>query len=135
MGFLIQRIEPANEAGSVIGAAITDIPVPSTYSWGKKDISSPKAGRTTSMNMKKMTLGKARTLELSWKGRSYAEIAKAFQAFDHEYLWLTYIDALTGTAQRKHFYTGDFSATSFRATRGGVWEVATVPLIQARPDR
>lgn len=135
MGYLLQKIEPANEAGGVVGAAITDIPVPSSYTWGKKDISSPKAGRTTSMNMKKMLLGKARTLDLAWKARSYADIAKVFQAFDYEYLWLTYVDALTGTAQRKHFYTGDFSSTSFRATRGGIWEVASLQLIQARPDR
>lgn len=135
MGFLIVKIEPANSAGTLIGGEISNIPPPSSYRWGKKDLSGPKAGRTTSLNMLKMIKGKVRTLDLTWNGPSYSVMATIFQAFDTEYAWLTYRDGLTGTLQRKHFYFGDFSADSFTATDGGVWDSATINCIQAIPDK
>ncbi|MDI9461867.1 MAG: hypothetical protein ACOX3P_03945 [Saccharofermentanales bacterium] len=131
---LIQKVEPASDTGVKTGQAYSDILPPSHYEWGKEDISDPKAGRTSSMAMKKLLRGKARTLNLAWNGKSYAEIAAVLQAFDHEYAWITYIDALTGVASSKLFYMSGMKATSFTATKGGIWEVATVNCIQAIPD-
>lgn len=131
---LLQKIEVANSEGTKTGVVYTNIPSPSTYRWGKSDISDPKAGRTTAGNMKKMLRGRARTLDLSWRGKSYAAIATTLAMFDYEYLWLTYIDALTGAAKTSLMYMGDMSADSFKATNGGVWEVASVRCIQAIPD-
>lgn len=131
---LIQKIEPASDTGVTTGVVYSDISPPSTYDWGKEDISDSKAGRTASMAMKKRMKGKARTLNLSWRGRSYTEIAQVLQAFDHEYAWITYMDALTGTARRRLFYMSGMRANSFTATKGGVWETATVQCIQAIPD-
>lgn len=98
------------------------------------DLSGKKAGRTEAHNMVKAKEKEVRTLELSWSGRSYAEAAQILQALNHEYLWLTYYDFLTGQQERKHFYCGDMYVNSFIAINGGVTEIVTVPLIQARPD-
>lgn len=134
MSFLIQKIEPADQDGNLIGGAVSNIPAPSTYRWGKKDLSDSNAGRTTGLKMLKMLKGKVRTLDLIWTGKSYAEMAVIFQSFDYEYAWMTYIDGLTGTAQRKHFYFGDMTSDSYTATNGGVWESGTVNCVQAIPD-
>lgn len=135
MGILITKIEPADEEGTVIGSAITNIAPPSSYSWGKKDISGQGAGRTTAYNMIKKLKAKVRTLNLVWAGKSYAEMAVIFQSFDHEYAWITYMDGITGTAQRKHFYMGDFEANSFTATNGGTWESGSLQCIQGITDK
>ena len=134
MGILITKIEPANASGTVIGAAITQIAAPSSYKWSKKDLSASNAGRTTALNMLKMLKGKVRTLELTWSGKSYSDMATIFQSFDYEYAWVTYMDGLTGNTQRKHFYMGDFESASFTALDGGTWEYGTLNCIQAIPD-
>ena len=134
MSFLIQKIEPADQEGNLVGSAINNIPAPSSYRWGKKDLSAPDAGRTTALKMLKMLKGKVRTLDLIWAGKSYAEMASIFQSFDYEYAWMTYIDGLTGGVQRKHFYFGDMSSDSYTATDGGKWESGTINCVQATPD-
>ena len=134
MSILITSITPADKDGLPIGNAITNIVPPAVYKWGKKDISSVGAGRTQAMNMLKMRKGKVRTLDLEWKGKSYATIAQALTPFDYEYILMTYMDALLGTLKTGHFYMGDMSANSYTATNGGIWEVASVSCIQATPD-
>lgn len=132
--FLLQKIEPADDTGTTTGVVHTDILPPSTYDWAKEDISASKAGRTANYAMKKMLVGKADVLNLSWRGRSYAEIATLLQMFDYEYAWITYISALTGGPRRRLFYMSGMKTSSFRATNGGVWESASVTCIQAIPD-
>lgn len=132
---LVTKVEVADVNGNLTGQVYTDIPDVSNYVWGKSDVSGSNAGRNQASDMIKSLKGKARTLDLMWSGRTYAEISKAFKAFDHEYLYLTYYDAITGKSERKHFYCGDFSATSFRSFDGGIMEMAKVPLIQSITDK
>lgn len=132
---LLQKVESADRKGNLTGVVHSSIPDPSSYVWGKNDISGSDAGRDQSTNMIKSLKAKAVTLELQWNGRSYAEIAQALQCFDYEYMYVTYLDGLTGTVQRKHFYAGDMSASSFRSYDGGIWQTATVRLIQSITDK
>lgn len=132
---LIQKVESADRHGNLTGVVHNSIPDVSTYAWGKNDISGSDAGRDQSTNMIKSLKAKARTLELGWNGRSYAEIAQALQCFDYEYMWVTYVDGLTGTPLRKHFYAGDMSSTSYRSYDGGIWQMAKVTLVQAITDK
>lgn len=132
---LITKIEVADVNGTLTGQVYTDIPDVSGYIWGKSDISGTKAGRNQKSDMIKSLKGKARTLELTWSGRTYADISKVFKCFDHEYIWLTFYDAITGQHERKHFYCGDFSAASYRSYDGGIMEMAKIPLIQSITDK
>ena len=134
MSILVQKIEPANSEGVKTGQVYANIAPPSSYDWGKEDISDSKAGRTAGFAMKKMQVAEARTLDLSWRGRSYGEIAATLQAFNHEYAWITYIDALTGGPRSSLFYMSGMKTSSFTATKGGVWESASIRCIQAIPD-
>ena len=134
MAILLIEIVKADVDGNETGTPITNIPPPSSYGWKKMDLSGKKAGRTEAHNMVKAKEKEVRGLELSWSGRSYAEAAQILQSLNHEYMWLTYYDFLTGTTERKHFYCGDMYVNSFIAVNGGITEIVTVPLIQARPD-
>lgn len=131
---MITSITPADRKGQAIGPTINNILAPATYGWSKEDISAADAGRSVALHMIKMQQGKARVLNLGWKNRSYAEIAAVFQAFDHEYILMTYIDALTGTYATKHFYMSAMSSNSYTSTGGGIWELASVKCIQAIVD-
>lgn len=134
MSLLITSVTPADNRGSVIGSAMTNIPEPSDYAWGKQDISAPSAGRVASMVMLKMLMGKTRTLSLTWNYPTYASASQILQAFDHEYLIIKYQDALTGAQKTGHFYCGDMSADCHTHTDGGRWESITFNCIQATPD-
>lgn len=134
MAILLIKIVKADVNGNETGTPITNIPPPSSYNWKKMDLSGKRAGRTEAFNMIKAKEKEARALELSWRGQSYAVAAQVLQALNHEYLWLTYYDFLTGQSERKHFYCGDMTVTSFTATNGGVTEIVSIQLIQARPD-
>jgi len=134
MANLISSITPADKDGNATGEAVTSILQPSSYHWGKSDISSPKAGRMANMAMRKMLIGKARTLELQWQNRSFSEISTVLALFDHEYVLLNYVDALTGTTKTSHMYMSDMAADCYHDYSGGMWEIATVSCIQATPD-
>jgi len=141
MALTITKIEPADMHGNVIGTAITDIPEPSTYVWGKSDISGQGAGRTITTDAWKNLKAKARTLRMTWVNKDRLVVSKALQAFDHEYAWITYMDALTGQYERKHFYLGaDMSSTMYTmheypTNQNVMWSVASIEIIQAITDK
>lgn len=133
----ISRVEISDQTGAVIGEAITNIPTPTSYSWSKMDISGQEAGRRLTSDMWKNLKAKARTLNLTWVNRDASTISTTLTIFDHEYMWITYFDALTGQTERKHFYGGDMDAElySFATPSGTVWSVAKIKLIQAITDK
>lgn len=133
----ITKVEISDEYGNVIGSPITDIPEPSGYEWGKMDISGQEAGRRLTSDMWKNMVAQARTLDLTWTNRSSADVSKAFSAFDHEYMWVTYFDIRTNKYERKHFYGGDMTASvySWNAPSGKILSVAKTKLIQAITDK
>jgi hypothetical protein len=134
MALLIESVTPANSKGVAIGSAVTDIPDPTTYQWGKQDISASDAGRTADMRMVKMLQGKTRTLKLQWNYPDFADAASILQTFDYEYLIIKYKDALTNTFKTSHMYCGDMDATCYTATGDGLWENISFTCIQATPD-
>lgn len=136
-GLTITKIEPSDQFGAIAGEAITDIPEPSGYDWGKMDISGQEAGRRLTSDMWKNLKATARTLDLVWANRDASVISTALLAFEHEYMWITYFDALTGQNERKHFYGGDASASmySFATPKGTVWSVAKKKLMQSITDK
>jgi hypothetical protein len=134
----ITKVEPADQFGTVTGAAITNIPEPSTYVWSKHDISGQEAGRTITSDAWKNKKAEARSIRMTWNNKDGSVISQVFQAFNHEYMWVTYLDALTGQYERKHFYlAADISATIYTMYNRpqGLWSVADVELIQAVTDK
>jgi hypothetical protein len=134
---VITKVEVTNQTGTVITSTIENIPDPTTFDWSLADISGPDAGRRLNSDMFKNLKAKARTLDLTWVNRNSNIVATALAAFNHEYMWVTFYDALEGKAKRKHFYSGDKSASMYSAvtSSGVVWSVARIKLIQSVTDK
>ena len=108
------------QVGTSTNSLVT-IPAPDGFSWGKQDVSSPDAGRTQDADatMQKMRITTKRKLQLSWKNRDEGAVAQILQAFEPEYVYVRYRDALTATFQTRQFYTGDMSVTMSKFSIGG----------------
>jgi hypothetical protein len=91
----------------VDGSEIKD---PSVFEWGLQDISASDAGRTDDTIMHKNRLGQKRKLKMAWNNPTPSEAATILQAFDPEYIMVTYPDAKSGLTETREFYTGDKSA-------------------------
>lgn len=93
--------------------ALVDVsPDPSACSWGLQDISSSDSGRVHDANntMYKMRTSQKRKLSLTWAMPTDAEVARILQAFDPEYFYVRYWDAMDGRFEVRQFYCGDRSA-------------------------
>lgn len=89
--------------------ALTAIPAPNDWGWSLMDISAPDAGRTQDGDntMYKMRVNQKRKLQPTWKNRSASDVSTILQAFQPEYVYVQYLDALTNSYQVRQFYTGD----------------------------
>lgn len=134
----ITKVEWTNQAGTAIYKTFTDIPEPSSYRWGKQDISGQGAGRNIHGDLWKNLVGKTRKLELSWQNQNASVVSKALQIFDHEYVYITYFDALLNGYKRGLFYMGDMGADLYSFSAGKnttIWSTTTVNCIQSKVDR
>lgn len=86
------------------------IKTPSTFSWGLQDISDSDAGRTDDTVMHKNRIGQKRKISLAWNNPTREETATILQAFNPEYVMVTYPDAMSGLNEIREFYVGDRSA-------------------------
>ncbi len=86
------------------------IPDPSDMSWGLQDISSDDAGRGQDLVMHKGTLGRARTLQLSWRNVTASQAHAILVDVNPENFNVTYWDPLEGAITTRSFYVGDRSA-------------------------
>lgn len=130
----ISKVRPATAAGTAIGTTeITNLPPLTKSDWGKQDLSAPDAGRLESGRMLKKRVGKADRIDLEWSYISRTDAATVLQAFDHEYLLVTYLDAKSGSWVEKHFYAGDMAATGWLPHLDS-WTTVSVPIIRATPD-
>lgn len=99
-----------------VGASPDDLspvsPTPAEYGWAKQDISDPDAGRTHDANntMWKMQTSKKRKLNLSWKLLTAAQASAILKAFDREYFYVRFWDAIENGYITREFYAGDMSA-------------------------
>lgn len=80
------------------------------FKWKKSDISGTNAGRTQDTIMHKNRIGEKRTLSLGWTNLTKNEITEILNAFEPEYVNVTYWDPLAGIDVTKSFYTGDIDA-------------------------
>lgn len=90
-----------------------DIKCPSKCDPGYQDISAPDSGRTLDGLMWKNRIGQKVTLSLEWLGVSDEDAATILQAFDPEYINVTYHDAKTNSNVTKTFYTGDRKCSTY----------------------
>ena len=90
-----------------------DIPCPSKCDIGYQDISAPYSGRTLDSLMWKNRVGQKVKIELEWLGVSDENAAIILQAFDPEYVNITYRDAKTNSIITKNFYIGDRKCSTY----------------------
>lgn len=90
-----------------------DMPCPSKCEVGYQDISAPDSGRTLDGLMHKKRIGQKVTLGLEWVGVNDDDAATILQAFDPEYVNITYHDTKTNSNLTKNFYTGDRKASTY----------------------
>ncbi len=115
-----------NPIKSVDGKAIK---CPTGYQWKLQDISASDAGRTEDTNMDKKRIGQCVKLELEWKNVSIEDAATILQAFNPEYINITFLDAKKGGYVTSRFYVGDRAAPLYNATLG-VWSKIAFNVIE-----
>lgn len=86
------------------------IKTPSEMTWGLQDVSDSAAGRTDDAIMHKNRIAQKRKLSLAWNNPTRVEAASILQAFNPEYIDITYPDAMSGLNETRTFYTGDRTA-------------------------
>lgn len=91
---------------------LEDVKTPSAFEWGLSDVSDEDSGRVKDDNdtMYKNRTSQKRKLNLAWNGPTPAEAAEILQAFNPEYVFVEYPDAMSGTTEVREFYVGDRSA-------------------------
>ena len=86
------------------------VKTPSSFSWGLQDVSGNDSGRTQDTIMHKNRIAQKRQISLSWTAPTPQEAAAILQAFNPEYIRITYPDAMSGAEETRTFYVGDRSA-------------------------
>ena len=100
------------KVGADAGSMRDVSPDPSALSWGLQDVSSSDAGRVLDEGntMYKMRTSQKRKLQLTWTMLTLAQASAILQAFNAEYFWVEYPDAMSGARETREFYAGDRSA-------------------------
>lgn len=85
---------------------------PSSMEFGLQDISAADAGRVQDAGntMYKMRTSQKRKLKLSWNNPTAAKVSEILKAFNPEYVYVKYHDAMENAWQVRQFYVGDRSA-------------------------
>lgn len=91
---------------------LKEIKTPSTFEWGLSDVSDSDSGRVQDENdtMYKNRTSQKRKIALAWNAPSKEETAEILQAFNPEYIFVQYPDAMSGVDEVREFYCGDRSA-------------------------
>lgn len=119
-------LDQYNPIRSVDGRAVI---CPSSYQWKLEDISASDAGRTEDTTMHKNRIGQVVGLELVWNNVSIEDAAELLQAFNPEYINVTYLDAMEGKYITSEFYVGNRSAPLYNS-RLGKWNKISFNLIK-----
>ena len=92
---------------------LVDVPVqPTAINYGLQDISAADAGRVQDADntMYKDRVSQKRKLQLTWTNPTLAQASAIMQMFNPEYIFVRYVDILSGGYQTREFYVGDRSA-------------------------
>jgi hypothetical protein len=93
-----------------------------------EDTSASDAGRTQDGAMHKKRIGQVVALELSWRNIKSAAVSRILQAFNSEYVKVTYWDAMKGATATLVFYVGNRTAPMYSG-RLGLWQNLSFKLI------
>lgn len=115
-----------NPIRSVDGAYI---PIPSEYQYDLQDVSAPNSGRTEDALMHKQRVAQKVKIELKWNNIKTSEVSEILNAFNPEYLSVTYLDAKAGGFQTKTFYVGDRTAPLYNAELA-LWQDVSFNIIE-----
>lgn len=102
---------------------------PSSYQYLLQDVSAADSGRVEDTTMYKNQVGQLVAVELGWTNLSTAEASAILNAFNHEYVWVSYLDLQQGKMCKCEFYVGDRSAPMYNC-RLDVWSNLTFKIIQ-----
>lgn len=122
----IEKVAPYN--GNTLGSYVY-VPVPSKYQYDLQDVSSPDAGRSEDGTMWKLRITQKVKIELAWSNLQTAQVAEVLNAFNAEYISVTYLDAKSGSFQTKKFYVGDRTSPLYNS-KLGVWENVSFNIIE-----
>jgi len=102
-------------------STLSEVPAPTSYTYGLQDVSASDSGRTNDPDctMHKNRVTQKRKLSPKWDNLGGATISLIMQAFQPEYVYVRYLDALTNSYETRQFYTGDKSAPLRSVTIGG----------------
>ena len=107
-----------------------DIKTPSTFSVGIYDESAPDSGRDLTGLMHKNTIATKRTISLSWRNISEADVRSILNAFmAQEYFTVTYYDPTSASQVTKTFYLGDREVPLYNKALG-LYESLTFNVIE-----
>lgn len=111
----------ALSVGTTAGS-LTEVRAPDSMGWGLQDISSADSGRLSdgANTMMKNRTTQKRKISLAWNDPDGPTAAAILQAFNPEYVWVRYLDAMSNTYEVREFYVGDRSAMLRQITLGGV---------------
>jgi hypothetical protein len=98
--------------GPSVNSLVEIHPDPQSLTWGLQDISSSDAGRTLAAGnpMYKMRTSQKRKLQITWVMLTDAQISTILKAFNPEYFYVRYWDAMDGQFITRRFYAGDRTA-------------------------
>ena len=103
-----------------VGTQGTTVKSPSSFQWELQDVSAADAGRTEDVVMHKKRIGQVVAISLSWQNVTTAEASVILNAFNPEYITVSYIDPKEGEFVEKEFYVGNRSAPLYNK-RLGIW--------------
>ena len=85
---------------------------PAVMSYGLQDISASDAGRVhdEGNSMLKMRTSQKRKLNLTWNYPTAAQVSEILTAFNPEYIYVRYPDAMDNAVEVRQFYVGDRTA-------------------------
>lgn len=87
-------------------------PDPYKLVWGLQDVSADDAGRVkdAQATMYKQRLAQKRKLQLAWRNPDHAATGRILRAFNPEYVYIRYWDAMEDAWAVRQFYVGDRTA-------------------------
>ena len=85
---------------------------PAVMSFGLQDISASDAGRVhdPGNRMYKMRTSQKRKLNITWNYPTAAQVSEILTAFNPEYIYVRYPDAMDNRVEVREFYVGDRTA-------------------------
>lgn len=129
----IASVTPVTYAGVSTGAAVTNLPLPTTYEPSLYDTSAPDAGRNAAGTMNKMRDGQARDIVLEWTAPSLSEASAILSAFNSEYVLVSFLDPLAGAYVSRRFYVADRRIGKYLHS-STAWESLGFTIIQQTLD-